>query len=171
MTSSQPGASISEVEVTQIDGQGIWLLVSGAEHFLPYEEYPWFRDARVGEVLNVELLDGGTSGVDLVDEVADRTKVIVIDAAKTDGKPGTVFRFGTADLIRDTERALSLHEFGLLDTLMTAEHLGCAPKEVVIFGIQPKEVSVGLELSAEVAEALPKVIELVLAETEAQIPE
>lgn len=116
---------------------------------------------------NVELLDGGTSGVDLVDEVADRTKVIVIDAVKTDGKPGTVFRFGAADLIRDTEGALSLHEFGLLDTLMTAEHLGCAPKEVVIFGIQPKEVSVGLELSAEVAETLPKVIELVLAEAEA----
>ena len=116
---------------------------------------------------NVELLDGGTSGVDLVDEVADRTKVIVIDAVKTDGKPGTVFRFGAADLIRDTEGALSLHEFGLLDTLMTAEHLGCAPKEVVIFGIQPKDVSVGLELSAEVAEALPNVIELVLAEAEA----
>lgn len=116
---------------------------------------------------DVELLDGGTSGVDLVDEVADRTKVIVIDAVKTDGKPGTTFRFGAADLIRDTERALSLHEFGLLETLMAAEHLGCAPKEVVIFGIQPKEVSVGLELSAEVAEALPKVIELVLAEAEA----
>lgn len=58
MTSSQHGASISEVEVTQIDSQGIWLLVSGAEYFLPYEEYPWFRDARVGEVLNVKLLDG-----------------------------------------------------------------------------------------------------------------
>jgi len=116
---------------------------------------------------DIELLDGGTSGVDLVDEVADRTKVIVIDAVKTDGKPGTAFRFGPADLLRDTEGTLSLHEFGLLDTLMTAEHLGCAPKEVVIFGIQPKEVSVGLELSAEVAEALPKVIELVLAEAEA----
>ncbi len=59
MTSSQPGTNISEVEVTQIDSQGIWLLVSGAEYFLTYEEYPWFRDARVSEILNVELLDGG----------------------------------------------------------------------------------------------------------------
>ena len=58
MTSSQHGASASEVEVTQIDSRGIWLLVSGAEYFLPYEEYPWFRDARVGEILNVELLHG-----------------------------------------------------------------------------------------------------------------
>jgi hypothetical protein len=58
MTSSQHGTSTSEAEVTQIDGQGIWLLVGGAEYFLPHEEYPWFRDARVGEILNVELLDG-----------------------------------------------------------------------------------------------------------------
>lgn len=58
MTSSRHGASISAAEVTQIDGQGIWLLVGGAEYFLPQEEYPWFRDARVGEILNVELLDG-----------------------------------------------------------------------------------------------------------------
>jgi hypothetical protein len=58
MTSSQHGGSTCEAEVTQIDGQGIWLLVGGAEYFLPYEEYPWFRDARVGEILNVELLDG-----------------------------------------------------------------------------------------------------------------
>lgn len=57
MESSQHGASTSGAEVTQIDGQGVWLLVGGAEYFLPQEEYPWFRDAREGEVLNVELLD------------------------------------------------------------------------------------------------------------------
>jgi hydrogenase maturation protease len=62
------------------------------------------------------------------------------------------------------DRALSLHEFGLLETLMAARHLGCAPREVVIFGVQPKEVHPGLGLSTEVAEAVPKVIELVLAE-------
>ena len=58
MTSSQHGGGTCEAEVTQIDSQGIWLLVSGAEYFLPYQEYPWFRDARVGEILNVKLLDG-----------------------------------------------------------------------------------------------------------------
>ena len=59
MKSSQHGASTSEAEVTQIDGQGIWLLVSDAEYFLPHEEYPWFRTARVDEILNVKLLSGG----------------------------------------------------------------------------------------------------------------
>ena len=50
---------------------------------------------------------------------------------------------------------------------MAARHLGCAPREVVIFGVQPKEVHAGLELSREVAGVLPKVIELVLAEARA----
>jgi hypothetical protein len=53
-----PGASISEVEVTHIDWHGLWLLVSEREYFLPYDEFPWFREARIADVLNVELLHG-----------------------------------------------------------------------------------------------------------------
>ena len=44
-------------EVTNIDTHGFWLLVRGKEHFLPYEEYPWFRDARVRDILNVGLVN------------------------------------------------------------------------------------------------------------------
>lgn len=47
-----------EVEVTHIDAHGIWLYVKAAEYFLPYTEYPWFRDARLREILQVELLHG-----------------------------------------------------------------------------------------------------------------
>ena len=123
------------------------------------------RDVELPE--DVELLDGGTSGVDLIDELADRRKVIVIDAMQADCKPGTILRFSAEDLMQERGGALSLHEVGLLETLMATRHLGCAPQDVVIFGIQPKEVSPGLELSKEVKEALPKVIELVLAEADA----
>jgi hypothetical protein len=58
MKSSRHGTTTSEVEVTQIDAQGIWLCVKAAEYFLPYTEYPWFRDARLREILQVELLHG-----------------------------------------------------------------------------------------------------------------
>jgi hypothetical protein len=44
------------VEVTNIDAFGFWLLVRGKEYFLPYEEYPWFRDARVRDILAVTLV-------------------------------------------------------------------------------------------------------------------
>ena len=56
MTSPKPGASTSDVEVANVDAHGIWLHVKGKEYFLPYDQYPWFKDARLGEILNVELL-------------------------------------------------------------------------------------------------------------------
>jgi hypothetical protein len=56
MKSEGPGTSISEVEVLNISAHGLWLYVNGKEYFLPYTQYPWFRDARVNAVLNVQLL-------------------------------------------------------------------------------------------------------------------
>jgi len=58
MKSQKPGTSISPVEVTNIDAHGLWVFVNGKEYFLPHEEYPWFRTARVSDVLNVQLLHG-----------------------------------------------------------------------------------------------------------------
>lgn len=111
----------------------------------------------------VEVLDGGTSGADLVDHLEGRTKVIVIDAASGDGPPGTIYRCEARDLI-EQEGALSLHEFGLADSLHMAERLGCAPQRVVVLGVQPATMEPGLELSPEVAAVLPGVLSLALAE-------
>ena len=48
--------NISEVEVSHIDSHGFWLCVEDKEYFLPYDEYPWFKEAKVKEILNVKLL-------------------------------------------------------------------------------------------------------------------
>jgi len=58
MRSKQLGANTSDVEVTNISRHGLWLLVAGKEYFLPYQDYPWFKEARLGEILNIELLRG-----------------------------------------------------------------------------------------------------------------
>ena len=50
------GKSISDIEVLNISLHGFWLYVKGKEYFLSYQEYPWFRDVRVSEILNVNLL-------------------------------------------------------------------------------------------------------------------
>lgn len=54
-----PGTSTSEVEVLGISSHGVWLGVREKEYFLPYEDYPWFQDARVSDILSVELLHEG----------------------------------------------------------------------------------------------------------------
>jgi hypothetical protein len=58
MTSATLGASTLQVEVSNIDRHGFWLLVADKEYFLPYGDFPWFRQARVEQILNVELLHG-----------------------------------------------------------------------------------------------------------------
>ena len=113
---------------------------------------------------DVELFDGGTSGLDLLDIVADRRKVVVIDAVQADNEPGSLVRLGLDDFTPETESVVSLHQVGLLETLLMAKHLGCAPDQVVIYGIEPKDMGFGLALSPEVAAVVPTVIEVVLPE-------
>ena len=48
-----PGTSTSAVEVRSISQHGFWVLIGERELFLPFEEFPWFRDAPVGTSLNV----------------------------------------------------------------------------------------------------------------------
>ena len=112
----------------------------------------------------VELLDGGTSGADLLDDISDRQKVIVIDAVDADIPPGTVLRLKRDNLLPSGPKSISLHEFGLAETLIMAEHLNCAPKDVTVIAVKPKDVSPGLGLSEEINAVLPRVIDSVLAE-------
>jgi uncharacterized protein DUF2442 len=57
MKSETLGTSTSEVEVTQISKHGIWLLLQEKEHFLSFENFPWFKDASVSAIQNVEILN------------------------------------------------------------------------------------------------------------------
>jgi len=53
MRSTALGKSTS-VEITNISGHGVWLLTDEQELFMSYEDFPWFKDATVSKVLNVE---------------------------------------------------------------------------------------------------------------------
>jgi len=49
------GRGISQVEVLNISQFGIWIYVA-KEYFLPYKEFPWFRDAKLADIHNVRLI-------------------------------------------------------------------------------------------------------------------
>ena len=55
MTSVARGISTSPVEVTNISQHGFWVLLEDEELFLPFSEFPWFRDVAVAKILHVEL--------------------------------------------------------------------------------------------------------------------
>lgn len=52
--SSMPGTSTFPVEVTNVSRHGLWLLVGDEELFLPFEHFPWFRDASIEKISVVE---------------------------------------------------------------------------------------------------------------------
>lgn len=55
MKSALRGEHTSAVEVTNVSQHGFWLLIGDTEKFLPFELFPWFRDASIGQLTNIEL--------------------------------------------------------------------------------------------------------------------
>ena len=112
---------------------------------------------------HIELLDMGTSTMDLISHLEGVKKLIVIDAMKTGGTPGEIYRCKPEDLMPKEEEPISLHEMGLLETLTTAKQMGMEI-DTVIIGVEPQVIDWGLELSAEVKKKIPAIIEAVLEE-------
>ena len=113
----------------------------------------------------VEAIDGGTATMDLLSVIHESEKIIVIDALSSGGEPGTIYRCFPEDLMEADERPLSLHQVDLLDVLLMARQLG-GNANVVIIGVEPEEISYGMELTPKVKAAVPKVIQAVFKELE-----
>lgn len=111
---------------------------------------------------DVKVVDGGTCP-DVVQFLEDADKLIVVDAAKGGGMPGQVYRFHLDDITLERKQFLSLHDMSLVDNLMLTGFLRNIA-ETVIIGVEPKEIGWGLELSPELQEKIPQIVELILAE-------
>jgi hydrogenase maturation protease len=112
---------------------------------------------------NVEAADGGTFGLDLLDLIANREKLIVIDAADIDGPPGFFIKLSHDDLAGQVS-SLSLHDVGLVELLAVAKKLKLMPSRIVIFAVKPASIEPGLDLSPSVSAALPLLIRAILDE-------
>jgi hypothetical protein len=49
-----PGAVTLEAEITHISAHGFWVLLGDEELPVPYAQFPWFKQATIEQVLNVE---------------------------------------------------------------------------------------------------------------------
>lgn len=115
---------------------------------------------------NVEILEGGTAGLELVHLVQDIDFLIIVDALNANAEPGALFRFQPGDLqIMPEQYEVSFHQIGIIEVLTMANVLGKAP-QTLIFGIQPKSLEWGLEISPEIQGLFPKLVELVQKEIE-----
>jgi hydrogenase maturation protease len=113
---------------------------------------------------NVELLDGGTLGIDVLNLIAGADKLIIVDAMKTEAETGAIFRFRPED-IKTVSKGYktSLHQIDLFEALKIAKLMDQYPESIVI-GVQPGKIEWGLELSPELRERIPAIIGVVLEE-------
>jgi len=111
---------------------------------------------------DVEIIDGGTC-LDVLQLLEDADKLVIVDAVKGGGTPGQIYRFHLDDITLEQKPFLSLHDVGLVDNLMLMQ-LWYNMGEAVIIGVEPREINWGLELSPELREKMPQIIDAILAE-------
>ncbi len=113
----------------------------------------------------VELVEGSTYAADLLPALENRSTAIFIDGLEAGEEPGAVFRFTPQELSPNrNNRSVSVHDFGVYELLDAALLLDQSPDEIVIIGVQVKELGTGFELSEELERALPHIHRLVLEE-------
>jgi hydrogenase maturation protease len=111
---------------------------------------------------HVETIDGGTCP-DVLQLVEDADKLVIVDAVRGGGTPGQIYRFRPEEIDLEQKPLLSLHDMSLIDSLKLME-LRHGIREAVIIGVEPRDLSWGLELSPELQEKMPRIIDAILEE-------
>lgn len=112
---------------------------------------------------DIELVDGATAGFDLLPFFDGAEKVVIVDAIRAEGSPGAVYRFTPDDFSVESALKTSLHDITLYEIFKIAAKLGKLPT-VTIFGVQPKDITWGMELSQDLKKLLPELGDLVIKE-------
>jgi hydrogenase maturation protease len=113
---------------------------------------------------NVLVIDGGTSGMEMIEDLSNLDFLIVLDVVKTGAAPGTVVKIAGDEIPVFFRRKLSPHQIGLPDVLASLELLDAMPKEIIVLGVEPISLELGLEMTVTVAEKVPTLVEMAVAE-------
>jgi hydrogenase maturation protease len=115
----------------------------------------------------LEIVDGGTSGLDLIPYIENRDRVLVVDTTDFGREPGYIAVLRDEEIPAIFGEKASLHHICLMDVLETVQLLGIAPKEICLIGIQPQTIALGLELSELIQEKLGLLVGRVIEQLEA----
>jgi len=112
---------------------------------------------------DVEVLEGGVKGLDLLYYIEGREKIVVVDTVKAGAPPGTLFRFTDRDLAGKKGVMRSAHGIDFSDVVAISGFMGNKP-EIVFLGIEPESLEASMELSPLMEKNIPILINLVLKE-------
>ncbi|NCO68749.1 MAG: Ni,Fe-hydrogenase maturation factor [Nitrospirae bacterium CG_4_10_14_0_8_um_filter_41_23] len=109
----------------------------------------------------VTVVEGGTDGFRLINVITEADRLIVVDAVKGGGAPGSIYRFDINEVQNcPSGFKTSVHQIGILEVINLSGLIGKTPQTTVI-GIEPESLEMGMELSPEIKAKIPKIIELI----------
>ncbi len=113
---------------------------------------------------NVSIEDGGVLGINLLGIISEADDLIVVDAIRNGGAPGTLYRLEGDDIPKRILAKNSLHQVDLLEALTLCQALDKVP-ETVIVGVEPEDIeTLSLELTPPVQDKMGDLIAMVLKE-------
>lgn len=99
----------------------------------------------------VQVLDGGTLGMDLLYYMEGVPNLLIVDAVQANREPGYLLRLTNDEVPAFLSMKMSPHQIGVPDMLATARLRGTTPPNIVLWGVQPEKIEIGLELSETLA--------------------
>ena len=115
----------------------------------------------------VEIVDGGTSGMDLLDTIAGCDHLLICDAVRADAPPASVIKLTNAQVPALFRNRFSPHQLGVADVLATLMLTGETPASLTLIGVMPIDLELGLDLSPAVAVAAERAVAWLAAELRA----
>ena len=112
----------------------------------------------------VEVLDGGVMGLDLLSRLEGITALLIVDAVKAGLPPGTAIRLAGDAIPTALGQKMSMHQAGLQDLLAVSAFRGTLPERVVLYGLEPEIIGWGNELSPNIAPQIDKLVDSVVQE-------
>lgn len=100
---------------------------------------------------NVQMVDGGTMGLNLLHYLEGIDHLLILDAIQAHRQPGSIITLRGNAVPTFLGMKISPHQIGVHDLLAVAQLKGSTPPEVVILGVQPQNLNVGLDMSPAVA--------------------
>ena len=109
---------------------------------------------------NVDIIEFGGDGATLIDLWDGFDCIVIIDATRSGSTPGTIHRLDAiAEEIPSTFFNYSTHAFSVAEAIEVARRINRLPKEMLLFGIEGLNFDAGVELSPQVEQAIPSVVE------------
>lgn len=112
----------------------------------------------------VEVIDGGTTGMEMLEDLAGADHILIVDAVRSGNAPASIVRIAGEQVPVFFRTKLSPHQIGLSDVLATLVLTGEQPGGVTVIGVEPVSLETSMALSPQVEAVLPEVVSLVVEE-------